>query len=107
MLRVAQDVLDIDNWTDKIQRANLDGSNLEDLVTQGLRLVPDVCPRHPAQTAPHSPGGREPGWRYQHSGSNSCCTAVGENGACRLAVDVNGDGVASILDLILIAQGIG
>ena len=74
-----------DGGTDKIQRANLDGSNVEDLITQGLEDPSGIALGIPAQTPPpHSPGGREPGWRYQHSGSNSCCTAVGENGACRL-----------------------
>ena len=32
-----------DSGTDKVQRANLDGSNIEDLVTEGLRTPTSIA----------------------------------------------------------------
>ena len=91
----------------KIQRANLDGSNIEDLVT-GLEWPADIALGIPAQTLP--PTVRED---VNRDGVISILDLIlvaqqlGKRVPAGSAVDVNGDGVASILDLILIAQGLG
>ena len=71
----------IDTGTDKIQRANLDGSNIEDIVTTGLQTPTGIALGIPQVVPPRPPGpGLDPG-----------------------PVDVNGDGQVTVLDLAIVA----
>ena len=91
----------------KIQRANLDGSNIQDLIT-GLGEPGGIALGITSQAIP--PTVRED---VNRDGVISILDLIlvaqqlGKTVPAGSAVDVNGDGVASILDLILIAQGLG
>ena len=74
-------------------------------------ITGDLIPAGPHEIRIHCGGRtghrrRESRWTGEHSGSDSRRTAVGEKGVRGSAVDINGDGVVSILDLIRVAQGI-
>ena len=69
----------IDADTDKVQRANLDGSNIEDLVTTGLRTPTGIALGIPQYVPSRPPG---PG---------------------ATAADVNGDGKVNVVDLVMVA----
>ena len=117
-----------DYWTDKIQRANLDGSNVEDLITQGLGSPGGIALDVAGGKMYWTDSGTDKIQRANLDGSNIedlVTQGLGSPRGIALGVlpsvgappdtpapvtrkeDVNGDGVVDVQDLVNVAQEYG